>query len=82
MAFTPTAPPVRADLEGIKLWVLDAFEDISNDLQLLERVELHVAPTRPYHGQEVIADGTDWNPGSGRGLYWYDGSTTTWKFIA
>ena len=27
----------------------------------------------------VMADGTNWNPGSGAGLYRYDGST--WVFI-
>lgn len=35
---------------------------------------LHVEPARPREGLVVYADGTDWDPGSGKGLYQYDGS--------
>ena len=35
---------------------------------------LHAEPDRPREGKVVYADGTDWNPGSGKGLYVYDGS--------
>lgn len=31
----------------------------------------YVAPTRPREGDFVFADGTTWDPGSGRGLYQY-----------
>jgi len=34
-------------------------------------VELHVAPARPRTGLVVLADGTNWNPGSGQGFYGY-----------
>ena len=30
---------------------------------------LHAEPDRPEDGMIVYADGTDWNPGSGEGLY-------------
>jgi hypothetical protein len=30
---------------------------------------LHVEPGRPQEGLVVCADGTDWNPGAGAGLY-------------
>lgn len=30
---------------------------------------LHAAPKRIFDGMLVIADGTNWNPGSGAGLY-------------
>jgi hypothetical protein len=40
---------------------------------------LNVAPVRPQEGDMVIADGTNWNPGSGNGLYIYLNST--WTFI-
>ena len=33
--------------------------------------ELHVAPTKLREGMIVLADGTDWNPGSGKGIYAY-----------
>ena len=37
-----------------------------------------VAPTKPRTGMLRIADGTSWNPGSGRGVYWYDGGVPGW----
>jgi hypothetical protein len=36
---------------------------------------LHVAPEKPRLGQIVGADGTDWDPGSGQGIYCYYNST-------
>jgi len=39
---------------------------------------LHVEPERPRDGLVVVADGTDWDPGSGGGMYRYD---TAWNFI-
>lgn len=32
---------------------------------------LHVEPTKVREGLTVGADGTDWNPGSGQGVYTY-----------
>jgi len=31
--------------------------------------ELHVEPDKPRNGQVILVDGTDFNPGSGRGFY-------------
>jgi hypothetical protein len=39
----------------------------------------HVAPKKPRKGQVVYADGTNWDPGSGEGLYVYKAG---WIFIA
>ena len=38
------------------------------------------APPKPRVGQLAYADGTDWNPGSGEGLYVY--KSTGWVLIA
>lgn len=40
---------------------------------------LHAAPIRPRQGVIVYADGTDWNPGSGEGVYRHNG--TSWVFL-
>lgn len=40
---------------------------------------LYAAPKKYRAGTVVAADGTTWNPGSGKGMYWYDGAT--WKFL-
>ena len=36
-------------------------------------------PEKPRRGLIVYADGTGWNPGSGEGLYRFNGST--WVFL-
>lgn len=35
---------------------------------------IYVEPARPREGMIVYADGTVWDPGSGRGIYRYDGA--------
>ena len=42
--------------------------------------KLHVAPTKPRDGDIRYADGTNWDPGSGQGLYYY--KDTAWTLIA
>ena len=39
----------------------------------------YAPPPKPRKGMRRYADGVQWNPGSGEGLYRYDG--TTWKFL-
>jgi hypothetical protein len=39
----------------------------------------HRVPVRPREGMLAYADGTDWDPGSGAGLYQYRGAA--WVFI-
>lgn len=34
----------------------------------------HYPPDKPREGMIRYADGADWNPGSGKGLYVYDGT--------
>lgn len=40
-----------------------------------------VAPTKPRDGDIRYADGTLWNPGSGVGIYYYKGATSSWVFL-
>lgn len=39
----------------------------------------YAEPTKPRDGDERYADGTSWNPGSGRGKYLY--KINTWTFL-
>jgi hypothetical protein len=39
------------------------------------------APDKPRHGDIRLADGTTWNPGSGRGVYWYDADAAMWNIL-
>ncbi len=52
---------------------LFAIHQAIQSTETLDLRESHREPERPRNGLVVFADGTDWNPGSGRGLYVYDG---------
>lgn len=44
-------------------------------------IYLHAAPAKTSAGDMVLADGTDWNPGSGAGLYQRNEANTAWICI-
>jgi hypothetical protein len=44
-----------------------------------ELEEYNVEPDKYYDGMVVIADGTNWDPGSGAGMYYYQDSS--WRFV-
>ncbi len=48
-----------------------AFDTLDN----LELVEQHNPPVRPRDGMIALADGTNWDPGSGAGFYGRRGGT-------
>lgn len=75
MAYKPTMPPTNpADLAQ---YLQREHQEIA--LQATEPCEasyykeLHAAPEKVRAGMTVLADGTDWDPGSGAGLYCYYG---------
>jgi hypothetical protein len=63
-------------LDGLKRWISSELVRISNALVTsTQKTKLEVAtaePAKPQTGEVVLADGTDWNPSNGRGLYYYD----------
>lgn len=68
--------PFPSDATGALRRELD---DLWSVLALIvdgEREVLHREPARPTLGMQVVADGTDWDPGSGDGTYAYEGSST------
>lgn len=75
MIYNPTIPPNNpAELPGFLL------QELANLRKALEQPQpyvfldtLSVAPIRPREGMVVKADGTNWNPGSGAGVYAYVG---------
>jgi len=69
----PAADPLRN-------WLLQLQRNIVELSTTIGQFDvLTSAPDKPRRGLVVYADGTDWNPGSGEGLYRYNGST--WVFI-
>ena len=74
----PTSPT------EFRIWILDEFRHLSDTLSELETdavllKEWNAEPVKLYNGLVVYADGTNWNPGSGRGVYAYENGT--WKLL-
>jgi len=80
MAYFPQPVPANVDtVDELRMWVEAEFNRLAQGLQdhddILFNVR-YVAPAGPKAGMVVFADGTTWNPGSGRGLYEY--RTSSW----
>ena len=72
MPYIPTQCPADVDVDGLRRWVQDEFLRIAQATAVVDGVTYNVtyaAPTFLVDGMTVFADGTDWNPGGGRGLY-------------
>ena len=75
--YEPGAPPDNPEDMGI--YVVNELKRLANVVlnQATFRLErTHEAPARPRTGDIRFADGSDWNPGSGEGIYWYG---TSWN---
>ena len=71
MRYTPLQPPSSIGL-ALTQYLIDEFANISASLGGVESIlltELHVEPDKPRDGMIILADGTDFNPGSGAGFY-------------
>ena len=74
-AFAPETVP--SDQKDWRRFLTVQFSKISAAINLLAAGHVDfssVAPTRPRNGDIRIADGSNWNPGSGEGPYWYNGA--------
>lgn len=59
--------------------ISEAFTRIENQANSILTLEVFRAePAKPRTGMVVIADGTNWNPGSGTGAYVY---ISSWRRI-
>lgn len=80
-SFARRGAPRPTTLEGQVRWLenrLQLLEDAYGELRDSVATISHVAPDRPRNGMLRIADGTNWDPGSGFGLYQYDSSVPGW----
>ena len=72
--------PLPEDKEDLGIYVVTEFKRLGNILfnQSVKRLEeTNTAPAKPRDGDIRYADGSNWNPGAGTGIYWFDG--TTWN---
>jgi hypothetical protein len=63
--------------EPLGEYVSRELEEIEKEFALFDFIrlkELHNEPVKLFTGLTVMADGTDWNPGSGQGIYSYYGA--------
>ena len=72
-----------AEPKDIVLWVQALIENIvfqlNNGIPKLRFAQQDGAPLKPRDGNVAFADGTNWNPGSGKGFYgYYSGA---WHFL-
>lgn len=65
------------DTEGLLEWAWQQLQKIEQEFNLPRDFytlqELHEVPRKLILGMTVLADGTDWNPGAGAGVYTYYG---------
>ena len=82
MSYLPTTTSAQS-LSDFRNWIAGELVRISNSFttsrQTLNIPVINAAPAKPQVGDVVFADGTNWNPSGGRGLYYYD---TSWIKIA
>ena len=73
--------PLPVDEKDLGVFLINELKRIGDVFlnQALFRLErTNVAPTRPRGGDVRYADGTNWDPGSGEGIYFFKESTSAW----
>ena len=79
MAYIPMqVPNDPAQLPGFLLQELQNIAR-STGSSIAQLAELSKAPDKPQVGMIALADGSNWNPGSGAGFYGYRGGA--WHFL-
>lgn len=74
------APVIPEELPDYLFNELNRLSDILFNIDTFRLEETNVAPDKPRDGDIRYADGTNWNPGSGRGIYAYiDDGTPSWE---
>lgn len=77
--YYPGLAPRGGNTEDLRQYIETELGQLSAILQAMQVpfVQLaprYVAPEKPREGLVVFADGTSWNPGSGKGVYVYASS--------
>lgn len=77
MPYSPSRGVNITTVDALRNYVDAELKRISqalNETTALDLRPVHVEPNKPREGMIVFADGTDWNPGSGKGVYNYSGA--------
>ena len=75
-------PILAHDVPSLQRAVAEELRQVAaaTTIDLLALAVKHAEPDKVFVGLIAYADGTDWNPGSGEGVYVY--KTGGWTFIA
>lgn len=79
MAYQPE-PSTAESIGDLSEWIARELRRIAVAIAAVELGHLDkvdVAPTKPRDGDLRYADGTNWNPGGGAGIYWFNGTVWT-----
>lgn len=82
MGYTPEQFSPVENLQQLEDVVYRELTRIKEALDAVDAVilpKLHVEPTKVLEGQLAYADGTDWDPGAGQGIYQW--RTSAWVLI-
>lgn len=75
--YQPKPPPFNPDVSALAQYAGDEFQNVaqsqSDAVDSIRFNVLHAAPSKPREGLVACADGADWAPGVGAGLYIYIG---------
>lgn len=81
-SFSYQAGDPPSDPAGLQKFLREELAKIAATFNALAAGHLdktYVAPTKPRDGDVRYADGTSWNPASGAGVYYFNG--TIWKLL-
>lgn len=84
MIFTPEQFGSFKDFNEVADYLNRTLQELTRTTQEISEItleELFAQPDKVQHGKLYFADGTDWDPGSGRGVYLYDSTGPTWRFL-
>lgn len=84
MAYEPTAPQGITSVEDLANYLYRELQQIGEAIAGVERIQLvakNAEPAKRRDGQIEYADGTNWNPGGGRGVYRWEDASSSWKLL-
>lgn len=79
--YEPEPSPDVNDREAVVRYLLEEYRRLASFTQQIADGQLTVTtvePSKPRTGMLRLADGVQWDPGSGRRQYWYDEDDAAW----
>lgn len=76
MDYLPRSLEPNADIDSLRRHLeqeLNTIAQVLHEQDVVFLRVLYVEPLKPREGWLVFADGTEWDPGAGRGVYVYTG---------